>query len=202
MRAFYYCLLLLFFVCLEAKTEDVDQLPPELAAALEQDKLSDIAVRNPKAELYRLTVQRSFDPALVFEIDEDAVYVRKVRAIQKQDKDEFTTSYRLVKNSRVKVESQEYKNFQTLLEASSFWDLPTSDWLEPGLDGSSWKLEGIKAGKYHCVERSNPFIKGSNTPLNDDLKKLSQERALFEGRLVAAFIYLWGLSGDANEQLY
>ena len=57
MRFLYYCFLPVFFVSVEAKTKDVEQNHPELAEVLEQDKLADIAVRNPKAELYRLTVR-------------------------------------------------------------------------------------------------------------------------------------------------
>jgi hypothetical protein len=202
MRLFYHIAVLLFLFCSVAKSENGELPSSELASALQLDNLADITARNPKAELYRLTVERSFDSVLVFEIDQDALYIRKARAIHNQEADNLTTTYRLVRNSRIKLESEAYKSFQTLLEASSFWNLPTSDWLEPGLDGSSWKLEGIKAGKYHCVERSNPFIKGLNTPLNENLKSLPQERALFEGRLVSAFMYLWGLSADANEVLY
>ena len=195
--------LLVFAICCVAARAESDEAPnSDLEVALKHDQLREIAQRNPQAEVYRLTIKRSFGPVLVFELEQNSLSVRKVRLIEEQDKGEFTTAFRLVRKSSIPLESEEFRNFQVLLQASSFWELPAAEWMEPGLDGSSWKLEAVKAGKYHSVIRQSPFTKGPETPLSDDVKKLNPERALFEGRLVAAFVYLWGLAGDANEQLY
>ncbi len=174
----------------------------DISAFLKQDNLKESAAKYPKTEMYRLSVDRSFDPALIFEIDSDAIFLKKVRLVQERKGDEFTSSFRLVRDSRIPIDAEEHRGFKILLAASSFWSLPSEDWQSPGLDGSSWVLEGIKDGKYHRVERSSPFNEAAGTPLNDDLKKLAPERIYSEGRLVALFTYLWGLSGEANEKLY
>ena len=184
------------------RSQSVETSSPSLDTVLNRDALTDIAERNPKAEVYRLTVERSFGPVLVFEIEQQVLNVRKVRLIENQEMGKFMTSYRLVRNSDVRLESEEFANFKALLEASLFWDLPTEEWMEAGMDGSSWTLEGVKAGKYHAVKRSSPLTIGPQTPLGSDVKRLAPERALLEGRLVAAFVYLWGLAGDSNEKLY
>lgn len=175
---------------------------PDTDSFPKQEDLKEIAAKNPKVEFYRLTVSRSFDPILVIEIGGDAILLQKVRQIEERVGDSFDSSLRLVRNSRIPIDPGEFNGFKTLQEAGSFWDLPGEDWQPLGLDGSTWVLEGIKNGKYHRVERSNPFIPCARSPLEDDLKKLSPERAYSEGRLIAGFMYLWGLSGEANEKLY
>lgn len=188
---------------LGAESQDIplEEDPPRPVADWQVD-LKALAAKNPKAETYRLTVQRSFDPDLVFEMESEAIFLQKTRRSTGVMSDSMVTTYRVVRDSRLPIEPEEFKAFRTLLRASSFWNLPTEDWQSLGLDGSSWVLEGVKDGKYHRVERSNPFIHGTGTPLDGDLKKLPPDRIYSEGRLIAAFMYLWALSGEANEKLY
>lgn len=62
-----------------------------------------------------------------------------------------------VKLNQVRTLSQdEVKRFLELLEKDSFWSLQSEDRSKQGLDGSQWIVEGIKAGKYHLVDRWSP----------------------------------------------
>lgn len=170
-----------------------------LKAVLKLEDLEALAKRNPEAELYRLTVNRSFDPVLVFEIDKDAIFLKKARRIQEEI---FHVSFRLVRDSRIPLEGEEYASFGMLVKASSFWKLPTEDWMPPGLDGSSWVLEGVKEGKYHRVERGNLFYNADVLQLDEEMGRLSPGRLYSEGRLAALFTYIWALSGDTTGELY
>lgn len=188
---------------LGAESQDTshEENPPRPVADWQLD-LKALAAKNPKAEAYLLTVHRSFDPDLVFEMESEAIFLQKTRRIEERKGNLITSSYRVVRDSRLPIDPEEFKAFRTLLRASSFWSLPTEDWQSGGLDGSSWVLEGVRDGKYHRVERSNPFIEGAGTPLEDDLKKLTADRIYSEGRLIAVFMYFWAMSGEANEKLY
>lgn len=192
---------LFLILCGSLFSSEIDA-SPDTGSFSKPEDLREIASKNPKVEFYRLSVSRSFDPILVIEIGGDAILLQKVRQIEERVGDSFDSSLRLVRNSRIPIDPGEFNGFKTLLEGGSFWDLPGEDWQPLGLDGSTWVLEGIKNGKYHRVERCNPFIPCARSPLEDDLKKLSPERAYSEGRLIAGFMYLWGLSGEANEKLY
>lgn len=185
-----------------ARDPQAGEEPVKPGAAWYEEDLKTLAAENPKAEVYRLTVDRAFDPGLVFEMDRDAIFLRKTRLVEERKGNSIATSYRVVRKSRIPIDPEEFTAFGVLLEAGSFWNLPTDDWRTSGLDGSGWVLEGVRDGKYHRVIRSNPFVKGAGTPLEDDLKKFSPERAYAEGRLIAAFMYFWSMSGEANEKLY
>jgi hypothetical protein len=176
-----------------------ETFPTNRTEVLPEVDLKEVAKKNPKAELYRLTVTRSFDPLLRFEIDEQAIYVRKVRI---SNEETFANKGKLVRDSRLKLEAREFANLRSLLEACEFWELPEADWSSPGLDGSDWIFEGVKAGKYHCIRRASPFKPALNTPLAEDLEQLTRLRAYNEGRLTGVFLYLWALTGEASEEVY
>lgn len=200
MRLFFLISLISALALEYSHAQDDDPLEKSAVKLLKLPNLKQLASENKKVEIYRLTVGRSFHPLLIFEIGKDAIYVYKVRVASNED---FSRSLRVVRNSRVGFETHEFTALLSLLEAGRFWNLPSEAWLSAGLDGSSWTLEGIKDGKYHCIARSNPFLPfGENTPLKDDVSRLTPERAYSEGRLTAAFIFLWTLSGEASEELY
>ena len=54
------------------------------------------------------------------------------------------------------LDERPVNRFITALEDLRFWILPTSDPSRTGLDGAQWLLEGVKASKYHIVNRWSP----------------------------------------------
>jgi hypothetical protein len=50
----------------------------------------------------------------------------------------------------------EWSGFMRHLNDSCYWQLPSQDHAGDGNDGSQWILEGVKAGRYHVVDRWTP----------------------------------------------
>ena len=46
--------------------------------------------------------------------------------------------------------------FLQVIEANSFWKLPSRDETRMGCDGAQWIVEGVKDGNYHIVDRWSP----------------------------------------------
>lgn len=168
---------------------------------LQLDDLAAAAKRNPKAQLYRLTVERSFDPVVVIELScgEDAT-LRIRRTDRKVNETKGTVSYtRLTEDSSTKATPHEVAAFLTLIEGSEFWKAPAADWREPGLDGSTWTLEGVRDSQYYKVTRINPFVPAKFAATALAWEKLGSERSYAEGLLSAALAWLWARSASPGE---
>jgi len=173
----------------------------EWKSLLQLDDLAAAAKEKPKAHSYRLTVERAFDPIVVIELScgEDGT-LRIRRTDRRVDEKDGTVSYtRLAEDSSIKATPQEIASFLTLIDGSEFWKAPAADWREPGLDGSTWTLEGLRDGQYHKVTRINPFVPAKFAATAPAWKKLGPERSYAEGLLSAAFAWLWALSGSPGE---
>ena len=168
---------------------------------LHLDDLAAAAKEKPKAQLYRLTVERAFDPVVVIELScgEDRT-LRIRRTDRKVNEQDGTVSYtRLAEASSIKATPQEIASFLTLIAGSEFWKTPAADWREPGLDGSTWTLEGVRDGQYHKVTRINPFVAAKFAAAPPTWEKLGPERSYAEGLLSAALAWLWARSGSPGE---
>lgn len=168
---------------------------------LKLDDLAEAARQKPAAQYYRLTVQRAFDPVVVIELScgEDRT-LRIRRTDRKVDEKEGTVTYtRLAEDSSLQASPPEVASFLTLIGGSEFWKAPAADWREPGLDGSTWTLEGIRDGQYHKTTRINPFVPAKFAATAPGWEKLGPERSYAEGLLSAAFAYLWALGGSPGE---
>lgn len=168
------------------------------------DDLAAAAKENPRAQLYRLTVERSFDPVVVLELScgEDGT-LRVRRTDRRVNHDDGTVRYtRLTEDSSIKVSPQQTASFLDLIAASDFWKAPADDWREPGLDGSTWTLEGVRDGQYHKVTRSSPFAAASLSATAQTLEKLGPGRCHAEGLLGAVFAYVWALAGSSGDPMY
>jgi hypothetical protein len=55
-----------------------------------------------------------------------------------------------------KLGGKEWEDFVRRLRKAKFWSLPTVDDSRFGLDGDRLILEGVRAGKYHIVDRWSP----------------------------------------------
>ena len=60
----------------------------------------------------------------------------------------------IVNRTRV-IQSGEWQAFERLLEKACFWSLPTRE-NSMGNDGAEWIVEGLRAGRYHVVDRWSP----------------------------------------------
>jgi hypothetical protein len=174
---------------------------PSWQSLLQLDDLAEAARQKPAAQYYRLTVERSFDPVVVIELscgDDGTLRIR--RTDRKVNEKEGTVSYtRLAEDSSLKASPQAVASFRTLIDGSEFWKAPAADWREPGLDGSTWTLEGIRDGQYHKITRMNPFVAAKFAATAPGWEKLGPERSYAEGLLSAAFAYLWALGGSPGE---
>lgn len=181
----------------------------KLAELFEATDLRKFAESNKDLQIYRLTVVRSFDAPLQFELVRGKF--EHALTVKKAQRETIGPEYRytkLVRDSRLALQDQETESFVSILTAAQFWRMPAEDFRRQGLDGSTWTLEGIRDGKYHKVVRDNPFL---SVEVFEKIEKLggpeaypalSTKDAYGEGLLAAAFAYLWALSGEANEELY
>jgi len=55
-----------------------------------------------------------------------------------------------------KLTAQEIQAFLTKVQGDHFWNAPNPVNDQAGTDGSQWIIEGVKAGKYHVVDRWIP----------------------------------------------
>jgi hypothetical protein len=82
----------------------------------------------------------------------------------------------LTANTSRQITAQEVQSFRSKVESDGFWNSPNPIDDQAGTDGSQWIIEGVKAGRYHVVDRWMP----KNGPARDlglflafDLAKLS-----------------------------
>lgn len=186
-----------------------DEPEAELARLFDESDLTRLSAEQKNWKVFRLTVLRSFHDPLQILIEGDDTYsqiiVKKVRRETKGAEYRYT---RLTRDSRWKVPAEVVKTLNGLLEAAEFWKMPSKEERRMGLDGSSWTLEAVRDGKYHKVERDNPFLP---VAMFEDIEKmgatggykpLTPGQAYGEGLLAAAFSYLWALSGEDAEELF
>lgn len=63
---------------------------------------------------------------------------------------------KLIRNQQLTLSQQEWCELSRLLEKVDYWNLPTSQSNQNGVDGAEWILEGVKADRYHVVDRWSP----------------------------------------------
>ena len=63
---------------------------------------------------------------------------------------------KLVQNDVRTLTKERTDWFLQVIEANSFWKLPSRDETRMGCDGAQWIVEGIKDGSYHIVDRWSP----------------------------------------------
>lgn len=179
--------------------------------------LEALAKKDSDIELYRLQVIRAFDPPLVFRLEiwnnntQGMLFTKKAR---QEVRDGELVATKIVKNSHIKVSEPQIRSFIQLITRANFWILPKKDWkttisskgepVENSIkDGSNWVIEGVKGGQYRRLDRILP----TSTSILESLPKEIQEqlgttRAMSEGILVSACIWLWIMGDEADEKIY
>jgi hypothetical protein len=62
----------------------------------------------------------------------------------------------LTTNTSRKLTAQEAQSLVSRVESGRFWNAPNPVNDQTGTDGSQWIIEGVKAGRYHVVDRWMP----------------------------------------------
>lgn len=110
---------------------------------------------NTKAESYRFLWLRTFHHPIAVRVDLQAdgswILITKVAS--------GAGGYRpgtLTTNTSRQLTSQEVQSFRSKVENDGFWDAPNPVNDQAGTDGSQWIIEGVKAGRYHVIDRWMP----------------------------------------------
>ena len=110
---------------------------------------------NTKAESYRFLWLRSFHHPVAVRVDLQAdgtwMLITKVAS--------GAGGYSpgtLTTNTSRQLTAQEAQNLRSKVDNDGFWDAPNPVSDQTGTDGSQWIIEGVRAGRYHVVDRWMP----------------------------------------------
>lgn len=169
--------------------------------------LSDLAKRNNQIQVYRVHVDRSFDPEMVFELHvwdglkKGKIYVQKSGMKEVEGALEST---RVVKKSAVDIDSNQIKCFVDLFSQCDFWKLPEKDIHDLLLgdvtttDGSVWTIEVVEGGMYKKLKRRNPIF-----AISEDFDgEGSASRISKEFILITSCVWIWVFGDEAGERIY
>jgi hypothetical protein len=81
---------------------------------------------------------------------------------------------KIIVSKTVKISAKQWESFQRLLDKVQFWEMPSKDPGNFGKDGDQLILEGVRAGKYHIVDRWSPDA-------GDDYTKLCRYMLVLSG---------------------
>jgi hypothetical protein len=121
----------------------------------------------PDSEVYRVRISPTFNNPVLFRIvkNSSGIILISKRLGGQGGYDQG----QLKQEKKRTVSEQEWNHFINLLDAASFWELPTDlvnlqnekgqVEMEICLDGADWLIEGIRNAKYHGVVRYCPGSK-------------------------------------------
>ena len=121
-----------------------------------------IDLANSQTEVYRVGISPTFENPVLFRIAKD--YNGVVLISKRISGQGGYDPGRLKQQKTRKLSNEEWNQFLKLLEAASFWNLPTDLVNSPDqkgqmticLDGTDWLIEGHRNNKYHGVVRYCP----------------------------------------------
>jgi hypothetical protein len=108
---------------------------------------------NSEAESYRFLWLRSFHRPVAVRVW-SAGCERFVTLKEMSGAGGYEPGKLLIDRTR-RLSQGEWDEFTRLLGQTCFWELPTAD-ESLGNDGAQWILEGVRAGRYHVVDRWTP----------------------------------------------
>jgi hypothetical protein len=129
--------------------------------ALGEPSLSALTT-NRKAESYRFLWLRTFHHPVAVRIDlqGDGSWILTTKVASGAGGYSPGT---LTTNTSRLLTAQEAQNFRSKVENEGFWNAPNPVNDQAGTDGSQWIIEGVKAGRYHVIDRWMP----KNGPARD-----------------------------------
>ena len=112
--------------------------------------------KNPSLESYRFVWLRTFHHPVIVRLDIRADGARELTSKVGSGAGGYEPGH-LVENTSRPLTWEQTNRFLLSIKRSQFWELPSYENSGmAGLDGSQWIIEGIKAGKYHLVDRWSP----------------------------------------------
>jgi hypothetical protein len=149
--------LALFLVTASLSAQSLDDRYTKYLTALREPSLSELAQKDPGAEVYRFLYLRTFDNPIAIRL---IVTPAGGRLISKKTSGMggFEPGHLILsRESKLTKESTEW--FLEDLKGVDFWNIPAIKNPEGNtviLDGAQWIIEGVKQGRYHFIDRTSP----------------------------------------------
>ncbi len=87
----------------------------------------------------------------------------------------------LIRNRESRLSKEATDWFLGELNQVHFWDVPTRDKSQEGVNGAEWIVEGVKQGRYHMIERYSPIPRTQFMFLESRLRShLARLRLLYQ----------------------
>lgn len=116
------------------------------------DALDEPVLKNSlPTKIYRFTYLRTFDNPIVIGLENSNDTITIYWKIS-----DGSGGYEpgiIIENQTKQLTINDWNNYESKINESKFWDLPTINKGLIGTDGSQWILEGKYLGKYHIVDR-------------------------------------------------
>jgi hypothetical protein len=145
--------LALFLLAASLSAQSLDDSYTKYLTALGEPALSELARKDPGAEVYRFLWLRSFDNPIAVRL---IVTPAGGRLISKKTSGMggFEPGH-LILNRESNLTKESTAWFLDRLAAAKFWDEP--DHADPfAVDRARWIIEGVKQGRYHFIDRASP----------------------------------------------
>jgi hypothetical protein len=110
--------------------------------------------RSPADEAYRFLWLRSFHHPVSVRIEASSGTSALV-AVELDGAGGYEPGTAKLRTER-SLSEQQWTSLVAAINAATFWDVPTKDPTEEGIDGAQWIIEGHRHGTYHVVERWSP----------------------------------------------
>ena len=135
------------------ETEFISDWYSHQLVALKEPSIFEMA-SIPAAETYRFLWLRTFHHPVAIRVDLKADGTGVVTTKIASGAGGYKPGIITVNQSR-KLTPAETHRFHVEIERKDFWSLPARD-DRSGEDGAQWIVEGVRAGKYHVVDRWSP----------------------------------------------
>jgi hypothetical protein len=123
-------------------------------AAMNEDSLRALSRRHPNATIYRLLWLPTFHHPVSVRIERAGEGARLYGKVL-DGKGGYDPGQLAIDRS-LTLDAQRWNRLEQLLDESAYWELPTRLADDGGCDGDQLIVEGVRAGKYHVVDRWDP----------------------------------------------
>jgi len=126
-------------------------------------------------EVYRFTWLRTFNHPISIRLEKEDSAITLI--VKESNGRSGYGPGTIILDTVISLTNVQWMGFEQKIATTDFWNLPTRDTAEAGLDGAEWILESLKEGKYHIVVRWSPIVtKNQFADLGRDLIRLSKLR--------------------------